>query len=248
MASAEDTPRIASHSSSAGAGRRPALRAAHLVGGYGERAVLHGVSLEVEAGEMLAIVGPNGAGKSTLLRLLGGSLDPWQGASNCSVRRLRYLDRRALARRLAFCRAGEFGRLSFTVLEVVLRGRAPHLGSFHFESRGDGAGAREAFRALRPACACHAPDPGTLGRRAQACSSRVRSRRSCGGAARRAHRSSGSATRRRDLRALRRVAGRARSRRGRDAATISTRRRSMPIACCCSRTESRWAGARPRKS
>ena len=49
----------------------PALKARDLSVGYGARQVLNGVSLEVEAGELLAILGPNGAGKSTLLSLLG---------------------------------------------------------------------------------------------------------------------------------------------------------------------------------
>lgn len=43
-----------------------------LRGGYGDVDILHGVTLEVEPGQIVVIVGPNGAGKSTALKAVFG--------------------------------------------------------------------------------------------------------------------------------------------------------------------------------
>ncbi|GIH76770.1 ABC transporter ATP-binding protein [Planobispora longispora] len=57
-----------------GTGNGPAalLRVHGLRAGYGPARVLHGVDLELAAGEMVAVLGPNGAGKTTMLRALSG--------------------------------------------------------------------------------------------------------------------------------------------------------------------------------
>ena len=46
---------------------------------YGALTALHGVSLTIQSGEIIALVGPNGAGKSTLLKTIAGLLVPRAG-------------------------------------------------------------------------------------------------------------------------------------------------------------------------
>jgi len=56
-----------------------ALLADRLGKAYGDLVALEDVTLEIDRGELVALVGPNGAGKSTLLRLAAGLLDPTSG-------------------------------------------------------------------------------------------------------------------------------------------------------------------------
>jgi branched-chain amino acid transport system ATP-binding protein len=55
---------------------------------YGVLAALQGVSLNVRAGEMVALVGPNGAGKSTLLKAIAGLIVPRAGMIRWEGKRL----------------------------------------------------------------------------------------------------------------------------------------------------------------
>lgn len=63
----------------------PLLSLHDIYAGYGKKEILHGVSLSIKPGELVAIIGTNGAGKSTLLKVVAGLLLPrhgiiiWQG-------------------------------------------------------------------------------------------------------------------------------------------------------------------------
>lgn len=47
--------------------------------GYGKKQVINGVTLNVEGGEIVALIGHNGAGKSTLLKAIYGLIPVWKG-------------------------------------------------------------------------------------------------------------------------------------------------------------------------
>ncbi len=53
---------------------QPILSVESLVAGYGKMEILHGVSVSVRKGEIVALIGPNGAGKSTVLKVAAGLL------------------------------------------------------------------------------------------------------------------------------------------------------------------------------
>ncbi|HZV94880.1 MAG TPA: ABC transporter ATP-binding protein [Candidatus Nitrosocosmicus sp.] len=55
------------------------LRAEAMTAGYGKMAILHGVSLIIAPGELVAVIGPNGAGKSTAFKVIVGFLKPTEG-------------------------------------------------------------------------------------------------------------------------------------------------------------------------
>jgi ABC-2 type transport system ATP-binding protein len=57
----------------------PVIAARDVAHDYGTRRAVDGVSLALEAGEMVALIGPNGAGKTTLLSMLAGVLVPSSG-------------------------------------------------------------------------------------------------------------------------------------------------------------------------
>ena len=105
------------------------------------------MSLAVARGDLIGVIGPNGSGKTTLLKILGGMLQTTTGAVFLGDSPLGSWSRRDVARRIAFVPQETHSSFDFSVLDVVLMGRFPHLGAFALEGPEDLAIARDALQA-----------------------------------------------------------------------------------------------------
>jgi iron complex transport system ATP-binding protein len=124
------------------------LAARELAVGHRGLAVASGISFELPPGTLSVVLGPNGSGKSTLLRTLLGWLPPVGGAVSLFGQAPRAWGRTALARRVAWVPQTFAPDAGFTGLELVLMGRAPHLGAWGLPSERDVQYARSALEEL----------------------------------------------------------------------------------------------------
>jgi iron complex transport system ATP-binding protein len=122
-----------------------ALVARSLEAGYGTRAVLRGIDLELRPGRLAALVGPNGAGKSTLLRALTGLIRPTAGTVTLGGIDVATLSRATLASRIAVVPQSFDTLFPFTVREIVGLGRSARLGLFARPSPADAAAVERAI-------------------------------------------------------------------------------------------------------
>ncbi len=123
--------------------------------GYGSRRVGSGVTLDLNAGEVLCLLGPNGSGKTTLFKTLLGLLPPQEGTVLIDGRDVRMLTRDAIARQISYVPQAHSAFFPYTVREVVLMGRTAHLGLFSAPSVRDHAAA---FAAIQRVGIAHLAD------------------------------------------------------------------------------------------
>jgi subfamily B ATP-binding cassette protein MsbA len=108
----------------------------------GKVTVLHNVSLEIQAGEILALVGPSGAGKSTIFNLISRFYDPTGGAIRIDGHDLRAVTRRSIQEQIGIVPQETilfggtirenilYGRLDATDAELIAAARAANAHDF----------------------------------------------------------------------------------------------------------------------
>ncbi|MFD1825396.1 ABC transporter ATP-binding protein [Mumia zhuanghuii] len=102
------------------------LRAEGVVAGYGGRDILHGITLDIPAGQVTTVIGPNGCGKSTLLRTLAGLLRPHKGQVLLDGEPLSSIKPREVARTMAVLPQSPVAPEGMSVGDLVARGRQPY--------------------------------------------------------------------------------------------------------------------------
>ncbi|MEN6554929.1 MAG: ABC transporter ATP-binding protein [Anaerolineaceae bacterium] len=118
----------------------------HVAFGYSQaRPIFSDLNYQLRRGTLSVILGPNGIGKTTLLYMALGWLQPSAGQVLLENRPLQVYSRAELGRRVSLVPQTERQPYSYTVLEYVLFGRAPHLALFGAPGENDELAARQAL-------------------------------------------------------------------------------------------------------
>ena len=102
-----------------------------------EKEVLRNININIKRGKFYTILGPNGSGKTTLLRLLSKSLHMEKGDIFIDEVALTQIKPTFLAKKMAVVPQSTEIEFDFSVQDIVLMGRTPHISRFCSESAKD---------------------------------------------------------------------------------------------------------------
>ncbi len=121
------------------------LKINNLSGGYHKELIIKNISLDIQRGDFIGVIGPNGSGKTTLLRLLSRVIPPKGGSILLEDKDITAMELKKFCQRAAFVPQDTLVNFSFTVWEIALMGRIPHLKRLQQESKEDYEIARQAL-------------------------------------------------------------------------------------------------------
>ena len=116
---------------------------------YGKTFSLKEVSFSVDEGQVYAILGPNASGKTTLIKCIAGILSIETGAISFDDRDIAGLTEKELSRILAYVPQIHEASFPYTVMDMVLMGRNPHIGYFTMPKSEDAEKSLSALATLK---------------------------------------------------------------------------------------------------
>jgi iron complex transport system ATP-binding protein len=121
------------------------MLSAHQITFAYDQPVLHHISVDIAEGEVLFLLGRNGCGKTTLMRCLSGILQPDSGSVRINGRDIQTIPPAERARQIGLIPQIHSPAFAYTVHDLVLMGRAPHLRLFEKPGKADHAATDEAL-------------------------------------------------------------------------------------------------------
>jgi iron complex transport system ATP-binding protein len=114
----------------------------------GKKSIFRNVNISIERGDVLCILGPNGTGKSTLVKCINSLLKLKGGEILLKNKNIYSIGKTELAKTIGYIPQSNGSTFAYSVLDVVLMGRAPHLSLTSVPGKNDYKIAEEALESL----------------------------------------------------------------------------------------------------
>ena len=115
---------------------------------YGANHVLRDICLTIAPAQTLSILGPNGSGKTTLLNIVAGLLKNTKGSVVYEGKLLKQLNPRKMAMLVGYVPQTILPAFDYSVIEYVVTGCAPRIGTFQKPNQGHYEKAMESIRVM----------------------------------------------------------------------------------------------------